>query len=499
MTLSKSIVLAFIYFISITVSFAQKSWQSKYVYFNKSQQLTYLPDERGNTIPNFSKVGFYYGQKEIPQVDVAITLTPSDNSTYEINGAIKTLSQKPLNKNGFRGAILLKKGVYKVDSIVISASGIVLRGEGAETIIIAIGKVQNDLINISGFGSLKELKNTRTIITDKYVPVGSKSFTVENSKGYVVGDKIIVYRPGTQKWIDDLKMNQIVVRDSNTKQWTPNAFNLQYERVITKIERNKIYIDNPIVMAMEEQYGGGEIYKYSFDGRIYNIGIENLVCESEYKNDNDEEHGWNAIKFNKIEHGWVKNVTSKYFGFSCVNLASYAKNITVDSCKSLEPKSKITGGRRYSFNNDGQQNLIMNCFASEGRHDYVTGAKVCGPNVFFNCIAEKTKADIGPHHRWSTGTLYDNIVTDGEINIQDRGNWGTGHGWVGVTQVVWNCTANKAAIQNPYVSGKNYVVGLKAIFYEGRLKDKPMAEWETRVGVLQPSSLFIAQLNESLK
>ena len=63
----------------------------------------------------------------------------------------------------------------------------------------------------------------------------------------------------------------------------------------------------------------------------------------------------------------------------------------------------------------------MNCQSTEGRHDYVTGARVCGPNVFYNCTAFQTYADIGPHHRWAVGTLYDNIITDGEINVQDRG------------------------------------------------------------------------------
>ena len=70
----------------------------------------------------------------------------------------------------------------------------------------------------------------------------------------------------------------------------------------------------------------------------------------------------------------------------------------------------------------------MNCQSTEGRHDYVTGARVCGPNVFYNCTAFQTYADIGPHHRWAVGTLYDNIITDGEINVQDRGQMGSGHG-----------------------------------------------------------------------
>ena len=332
------------------------------------------------------------------------------------------------------------------------------------------------------------------------MPVGAKSFSVSSTAGYKTGDSIIVFRPGTAKWIQDLRMDKLEVRDSTTRQWTPAEYDFHFERVITKIEKNRIYIDNPIVMQMEDQYGGGEIYKYSFPGRISNVGIENLYCVSDYVNDTDEDHGWNAIFFDNIENGWVKNVTARYFGYSCVNLGVQTKNMTVDSCRYIEPKSQIIGARRYSFNNDGQLNLVMNCFSSEGRHDYVTGAKVRGPNVFYNCRSEIAKADIGAHHRWAMGTLYDNIVSDGEINIQDRGNWGTGHGWAGVNQVIWNCTASKAAIQDPWVSGRNYVVGLKAIPYDGRLKNRNRSEWEGKDGNgLQPSSLYLAQVKASKK
>lgn len=80
---------------------------------------------------------------------------------------------------------------------------------------------------------------------------------------------------------------------------------------------------------------------------------------------------------------------------------------------------------------------------------------------FYNCTAFQTYADIGPHHRWAVGTLYDNIITDGEINVQDRGQMGSGHGWAGVTQVLWNCRAKRAAVQNPWTSGNNYNIGMK--------------------------------------
>lgn len=485
---------------AIQVISAKQPWNSKFIKERKNGTIEYVPDAFGNIIPDFSGVGYLKNRKPLPQVKIVKTVSPQGGDDQQlIQTAIDEVSQMKPDKDGFRGTILLKKGRYKIwGNIKIRTSGIILRGEGDETVLIAAGKGQRALISVNSSGEIKEMPGSRRQITDRYVPVGAKSFSLTNTKGLKVGDSIIMFRPATKKWIADIQMDQIERRDSTSRQWDTAEYGLHYERVITKIQGNKIFIDNPVVMAMEEQYGGGEIYKYSFPGRIRNVGIENLLCESEYSGNEDEDHGWDAIHFNRIVNGWVTKVTAKYFGYSCVNLGYQARNITVSYCKYLEPKSKITGSRRYSFNNDGQLNLFMHCFASEGRHDYVTGARVCGPNVFYDCRSENAKADIGPHHRWATGTLFDNIITDGEINIQDRGNWGTGHGWAGVNQVVWNCTVKRAAIQNPWASANNYVIGLKGEKYEGRLKGRPDAIWEGQnKAELAPVSLYLAQLKEA--
>jgi hypothetical protein len=91
------------------------------------------------------------------------------------------------------------------------------------------------------------------------------------------------------------------------------------------------------------------------------------------------------------------------------------------------------------------------------------------------------------------------IDTDGEINVQDRGNWGSGHGWAGVTQVVWNCRSRRTAVQSPWVSGKNYCIGMIGGKYSGRLAGRPDGEWEgiNQQG-LQPESLYEVQLKNRL-
>ena len=89
----------------------------------------------------------------------------------------------------------------------------------------------------------------------------------------------------------------------------------------------------------------------------------------------------------------------------------------------IDPVSEITGGRRYSFSAGGQYVLFQRCYTRNGRHDFVNGPNDIGPSVYLDCLSDKPHADIGPHHRWACGQLYDN-VKGGKINVQDRGGMG---------------------------------------------------------------------------
>ncbi|HEY0176444.1 MAG TPA: hypothetical protein VGC08_08695, partial [Pedobacter sp.] len=260
--------------------FAQQQWESEYVKLNKAGKLEYIADRHGDIIPDFSQVGYRHNSKPIPFVKVVTILSATGNNDQQrIQDAIDQLSGKPQDANGVRGAVLLKKGTYLIPgSLKITASGIVLRGEGEETKLIATGRGKRKTIIATGQGKAQEVEHTRVKIIDQYVPVGAKSFHVASSQGLKAGDKIMVYRPGTAKWIHDLKMDEIEP-GQGTIQWASDDYGLEFERTVTAVKGNKIFLDNPVVMAMEEQYGGGEIYRYTFDGRIAEVGVENLFCE----------------------------------------------------------------------------------------------------------------------------------------------------------------------------------------------------------------------------
>ncbi|HEY6956278.1 MAG TPA: pectate lyase, partial [Flavisolibacter sp.] len=112
-------------------------------------QIVYTPDSLGNRVPDFSYAGYMAGEKSIPSVPVKVVVPPSGgDATLRIQSAIDYVSSLPLDKNGVRGAVLLQKGVYKVDGqLRLSSSGIILRGSGVnQTTIIGTGTDRQTLV-----------------------------------------------------------------------------------------------------------------------------------------------------------------------------------------------------------------------------------------------------------------------------------------------------------------------------------------------------------------
>ncbi|MCH5597873.1 hypothetical protein [Niabella ginsengisoli] len=443
-----------------------------------------------NLIPDFSMAGYKGGGVAIPHsVAIKKTLSPlSGDNRSQIQQAIDEVSALTPDANGIRGVIALLGGVYEVsDRLNINHSGVILRGigQGADgTVLKATKKEQHTLINIAGTATSQS--GSTINITTPYVGTGSKGFRVANVSGIAQGDRIVVERTPNQAWIDDLDMAQYG--------WTTDYYVVQYERKVVAVTEDSITLDAPVVDPIQVKYGGGKVYTFNPTGRITNCGIENLRLTSVYDNDDDENHGWIGIELREAENCWVRGVTCQYFGYSAVTLNTGAKNNTVEECAMLDPKSVTTGARKYSFNINGTAclNLIQRCFTRGGRHDYVTGAKVPGPNVFLDCVATKTYNDIGPHHRWATGLLFDNIVGD-EIRVRNRGASGTGHGWAGAQTLFYNCTSlSKTIVVESPKGALNWGIGCKGLGRSGA------GFWESWNVPVQPRSLYLAQLKDRL-
>jgi hypothetical protein len=463
---------------------------------------------QGDTLPDFSHCGYGGGGVPLPRADVRETLVPdaggNADDTPRIQAAIDRVGLRAPGPDGLRGAVLLRRGVYRCAGVLrLSTGGVVLRGEGDGedgTVIIATARKGQPLIQLGGTGPREDAKTGREI-SDAYVPVGARRFSVAEVTGLAVGQTVFVVRRSNAAWISALGMDKITPRSSapdSTKQWSP--FELKFDRVITAIEGHRVTIDAPIACAIEQRWGGGAVVRYRDEGRIERCGVESLRAVSVYDETKtervdgapvfvDEAHATHVVVLGAVKHAWVRGITSVHFSHGPASVGGAAKWITVEDCRALAPVSQITGGRRSPYSVDGQLTLVQRCYADHARHAFVFGARVPGPNVFRECRSEHDHATSEPHHRWSVGGLYDNV--EAQLAIQDRQWMGSGHGWAGANYVVWNSRGSLICQKPP--TAQNFVIG----FVGRRGKDafpRPAGWWESEGRPVEPRSLYQAQL-----
>lgn len=459
-------------------------------------KLTYPPyTEQGDRLPDFSWCGYRGGGVTLPRLPVRITVEPlpEGDDSARIQEAINQVSDMPPDKNGFRGAVLLKRGAYRVEKTLgLSQSGVVLRGEsdGKDgTVIHATKRGKSHVMTISGTGEPTEIHDTRQPVLADYVPVGTRTFKVADTSKYKVGDNLVVCREGNQAWIDHIGMSKLSTGGNDkVKNWVP--FTMKFQRVVEEVTPTTVTVDAPIVESMDARWGGGYLVRYEFPGRIENVGIEGIHCVSVFASPTDHAHAWRFVEIRNAQNIWVRDCTALHLAYSMVEMKSTAKWVTVQDSKCLEMISQIKGGLRYPFLMTGEQCLVQRCVASEGRHDFVMQYWVKGPNVFLDCRSIDTHSDSGPHQRYATGTLYDNVETD-RLNVVNRERSGSGHGWAGAQMVFWNCKARRMTVEKP-PSAQNFAIGCMVGARNGD------GMWESVNKPVDPRSLYLKQLEDRL-
>ena len=509
--------------------------------------MRYIPDMRGNRLPDFSSVG-YRGGEDIPQVPTVLTVEPKPgDATKRLQQAIDEVSAREPDANGFRGALELEAGLYKIGgTLYIRQSGVVLRGASAgdlreftldpgqnltleewrktmagttQTVLVATGPEHRPVLWIVGSSGIETEPETATEILDAYVPVGRRWFHVANPEYFEVGNTIQLERRGNEAWISEIKMDQIPTE--GVRQWTP--FSLQYEATITAIHGNRITINGGIFNAVEKRWGGGIIRRFNEGGRIQRSGVEDLRAVSFFQVDaHGKDHTAHAdqfVVFDRIRDGWARNIAAEHFTPRTAGMfqpGRHTYGVTIENCSALAtPRTFFEGegydrtGRfhqetgvyvgRYGFHFAGQNGLVRNCYAINNRHAYVVSSRVSGPNVFVDSVAKASLSDSEPHHRWSVAGLYDNVQESHRIAFMNGLRWGSGHGWRGANYVAWNTRGGLICEQPP--TAQNWAIGhvgerRTGAFSEWNMENFGWSDgyWESHGQHVAPASLYSQQL-----
>jgi hypothetical protein len=462
-----------------------------------------------NIVPDFSRAGYRGGGVALPtreSIPVRQVLTPSGqgDDAARIQAAIDEVAELSADGRGVRGAVLLRRGHYTLnDTLHVRAGGVVLRGEGrgADGTVLrsTIGGSQGKILEVGDrepSTPRAARQPHRTAIATAYLPVGAMQIEVESAAGYRVGDAIAIAREPNAAWIGAEGV------DTARYGWGAAEYKMDYERVVTAVRHNSLRLDAPIVDAIEARFGGGSVYRIDVT-RIAEVGIEDLRLEGNPETGTakgtPDTGPYTAIRFGGVRDSWVRNVAVRYVshGFTTRDGAHFN---SFEDLAYLDPRyGETEGGRRYAFLYEGNSsfNLTQRCYGESGRHTFVTGARVPGPNVFLDCVAVNATNDSGPHHRWATGTLYDNTKGH-ELRAQNRRASGSGHGWAGAQQMFWNTEDDHYVVQAPPFA-MNWSVGQSGKVVAGKFPPEEQVGMVTSAGqMVLPRSLYLQQLRDRL-
>lgn len=425
---------------------------------------------------DFSYAGYEAGAS-LPSVPAVIAVKPSGkDDTWLLQSAIDHAGTLPVQKNGFRGAVLLAPGRFLVKGqLHMNVSGVVLRGS-AGTTIVATGVSRRTLIEVGGTGD--STIGDAVAITDETVPAGAMSFKVANASAFSVGDSVVVRRPSIDAWIKDIGM--IGAKGSYASfrlDWLHGSHDVVWNRTVTAVDAasGTITLDAPITTALETKYGGGTIAKVTTDTTQSHLGVENLTLNSAFDtthNPKDEDHSWIAIELDHTQDSWVRSVTARHFVDSTVFVGSNARRITVTNSRFEAPISEEGGYRRQAFVVYGQQVLVEHCHSELGMNDFAVGLVAAGPNVFLDDEATGSIEPSGPFEGWASGVLYENVNVSAGVqlilDVPPPNARAQGAGWTAANSVLWNVTGKKVEAKGPD-GAPNFVVNSGESLYKAEL------------------------------
>ena len=452
---------------------------------------------------DFSSAGYKGGGSRLPTIPVARTVEPQPgDATARIQAAIDAVSRLMPSDQGLRGAVLLDSGTYEISgTLTISAGGVVLRGSGSgeNGTTLRMTGAPHRLLSIQGGGSYQTV-GRHIAITQTYVPSGADSLEVEDASAFRPGDTVLVVHPITAEWIHFMGMDDLV-RDGKKQTWLAAGSFIQTDRAVRSVAGSRITLDAPLSDSIDARYApGASVVKYSFPGRISQVGVESLRVAAPPLDVPITEPQFTFLNLNAASDAWVKDVEVRETE-NGITIGPSAKRVTIDSVRVRHSQPHSGSAAPADFSISGTQILLNRCSVEgQGTWPVVTQARATGPIVILNFSGTAT-AGISPHQRWATGVLVDGATlpnTDQRhpgIAFSNRKTAGTGHGWDVGWAVAWNVTTPYLLVQQP-PGAMNWCIGCtgQSVTQPG----VPNGTYESPNAPVEPPSLYLAQLRDRL-
>jgi len=485
--------------------------QSSWAHIGPKGRLVYSTTSRDDRIPDFSSAGYRGGGVALPYVRTRVKIAPSGGAddTPLIQAALDKVAHLPPDADGARGAVELAPGHYHlVGTLSIHDSGVVLRGAaaiGPNASILELTGAPHLAISIQGEYRQRPL-TPPTWLADRYVPAGATIIHCADATDIHAGDWLEIVKPVTPAWTHFMGMDHLV-RNGKPETWVKN--NIRVLRRVAAVEGNAVHLQVPLTDSFDAQFYSARqasVTRVEITGRIAEAGVENLQILAPdrtiaYRVDAE----FDGVDMDNVVDSWLRYVAFVDTTDS-VRIDQHAERLTIFGVDVRQHSIVTSRAQPTDFSVSGSQILFDRCTAQGDRVTYVgTQSRSEGPIVVLHCRFQGS-GQLEGHQRWSTGLLVDGCeVPDGSIDLRNRGEMGSGHGWTLGWSVLWNNKASTITVQNP-PGVLNWSIGDVGLQLEAPMPvfdsedgpNLPRGIIESSGAHVGPASLYLEQLRERL-
>jgi hypothetical protein len=424
---------------------------SEWAFPGPDHRLHYKTDSRGNSIMDFSGAGYRGGGVKLPLPATSQRLTPAaGDNTARIQAALDKAT----------GAVVLASGEYEVaGTLSIARSGVVLRGEKGASIHLT-GKPHR-FLEIHGEGTWRE-EGTSAPILDEYVPAGAASFRVRGAELFHPGDRVLVFHAGG---------------------------GIRTDRVVDSVLGDRITLDVPLSDALDSRLAPASLVRYSFPGRITEVGVEGLRIAAVQQPPIDEPQ-CEALRMDAVEDGWARDLEIRD-AQNGIAIGPAAKRLTLTSVRIVHSAAHSGAPAPADFALQGTQILLDRCrVTGEGTAPVVTQAEAVGPLVVLNFTADH--GGVATHQGWATGLLVDGGKFPGASEREPGLAFSSRDiGWA----VGWNVSSPFLLVQQP-TGAMNWCIGCVGV--PVTIGNTPNGIFDSPGKVVEPASLYLQQVRDRI-
>lgn len=458
------------------------------------------------TLPDFSYAGYDYSETPIPDTsgwavfNVTTYGAIADDDLYD-DAAIQAAIDAAEAAGG--GIVFFPPGRFMIspnetvgENIFVNGSNIVLQGSGSGAGGTEIFKDKMKVENGRYIFEVTPTSTSESTVTTVVSAAPRESYEIEvaDATGLSVGQRIILRCDSVAYG------NAYFAPQTIDPAWTrlldpSRGFNMRELHTVAAISGNTVTLREPLHLPMIITADPINVRTYNM---ISNVGVEDILFKGnwdsypevfEHHKDDIHDYAWNALRFDNVENGWMRNCEFKDWN-QCIYFDGCAA-FTVESVHFTGKKGHTSIHTRRSYGM-----LIKDCVDTAAHHHGCgIGYWGCGTVYLRHQMAADQRMD--SHSGSPYATLFDSIQ-GGKFD----GNGGPYESYPHHAKyfVAWNFTVNGGtSTYDFWPSSRNGHTFAMPIFAGLQGDSVTLAagtylENESPGVAVEPASLFEAQL-----